>query len=73
MSAGRGAGTTAQNVLIAHEFAVVLAQCAGSSAVAGIRRVSATRPFPNIPKHLVKKLTFLCFVHWDSGWTAATG
>ena len=28
----RGAGTTAQDVLVAHEFAVVLAECAGSSA-----------------------------------------
>ena len=52
MSAGCGAGTTAQNVLVAHKFAVVLAKRAGSSAVAGVGRVSAARPFPNVAENL---------------------
>ena len=54
MSAGCRTGTAAQDVLIAHEFAVVLAKRAGSSAVAGIGRVGAARPFPNVAEHLLK-------------------
>src|SRR5215831_3450168 len=49
---GGGAGTTAQDVLVAHEFAVVLAERSGSGAVAGVRRVGAARPFPNVAEHL---------------------
>src|SRR4029077_1279480 len=60
VSARRRAGTAAQNILVAHKFAVVLAKRAGSSAVAGIRRVPAARPFPNVSEHLLK--TFSRFV-----------
>ncbi len=62
MNARCRAGTTAQDVLVAHEFAVVLAKCAGSSAVAGVGRVGAARPFPNVAEHLVKTLIFSRFV-----------
>ena len=62
MNAGCRAGTTAQDILVAHEFAVVLAKRAGSSAVAGVGRVGAARPFPNVAEHLVKTLIFSRFV-----------
>ena len=65
MSAGCRAGTTAQHVLVAHEFAVVLAQRAGSSAVAGIGRVGAAGPFPNVAEDLVK--TFSRFLRCCGG------
>ena len=52
--ARRGAGTAAQDVLVAHEFAVVFAERAGAGAIAGVGRVGAARPFPNVAEHLVK-------------------
>ena len=54
VTARGGAGTAAQNVLIAHELAVVFAQRAWGCAIAGIWRIGAARPFPDIAKHLVK-------------------
>ena len=43
----RGGDTAAsQHVLIAHEFAVVLAHRAGGWSIAGIARVTAARPLP---------------------------
>ena len=57
-----GTGTTAQDVLVAHEFAVVLAERAWLGAVAGVRRIGAACPFPNVAEHLVKTLTFSWFV-----------
>ena len=55
VSARRGAGTAAQNVLVAHEFAIVFAERAGRGAITGIRGVGAARPFPNVAKHLLKR------------------
>ena len=52
VSARGGAGTTAQDVLVAHEFAVVLAKRAGSGAITRVWRVGAARPFPNVAEHL---------------------
>src|SRR3982751_3632178 len=60
MSAGGGAGTTAQDILVAHEFPVVLAQRAGSSAVAGVWRVGAACPLPDIAKHLLEDRHLAC-------------
>src|SRR5207245_7141315 len=54
MTARRSTGTAAQNVLVAHELAVVFAERTQCRAVTGIRRVSAARPLPNVAKHLVK-------------------
>src|SRR4029077_5510389 len=67
MSAGCRAGTTAQDVLVAHEFTVVLAKCAGNSAVAGEGRVGAACPFPNVAEHLNQVLMLLWSFRWDSG------
>src|SRR5581483_5054726 len=47
-----GAGAAAQNPLVAHEFAVVLAQRPYCRAEAGIGNVGARCPFPNITKDL---------------------
>ena len=52
MNAGCRAGPTAQDVLVAHEFAVVLAKRAGTGAVAGVRRVGAACPFSDVAEHL---------------------
>src|SRR5262249_1955031 len=54
VTAGGGAGTAAQDVLVAHEFSVVLAERAGRCSVARVRRICAARPFPNVAEHLVK-------------------
>src|SRR5262245_31843174 len=62
--AGGGTGTTAQDVLVAHEFAVVFARRSGSSAVAAVRRVGAARPFPRVAKHLVKLQIVSRSRHW---------
>src|SRR5215472_12985774 len=59
MRARGGAGTTAQDVLIAHEFAVVLAERARNGAVAGVRRVGAARPFPNVTEYLQQVFVLL--------------
>jgi hypothetical protein len=53
VSAGRGAGATTQNVLVAHELAVVFAERTGRSAIAGGGGIGAARPFPNVAEHLV--------------------
>src|SRR4029077_20805441 len=53
MGAGSGAGTAAQHVLVAHEFAVVFAERSGRGAIARIRRVGTARPFPDVAKHLL--------------------
>ena len=65
MTAGCGTGTTSQNVLVAHEFAVVLAKCARFSSVSGVGRVGTACPFPNVAEHLVQ--SFSRFVRWDIG------
>src|SRR4029453_7371982 len=49
-----GAGTATQNVLVAHELAVVFAERARRGAITGVRRVGAPRPFPNVAKHSLK-------------------
>src|SRR5207237_5083597 len=54
MSTRRRAGTAAQDVLVAHEFAVIFAERARCGVIAGIRRVGAARPFPYVAEHLVK-------------------
>src|SRR5439155_24211840 len=54
MTARRSAGATPQDVLVAHELSVVFAECPGSGAITGIRRIGAAGPFPNIAKHLMK-------------------
>src|SRR6266404_10011210 len=54
MTAGSGAGTAPQDVLIAHELAVVFAECARRSAITGVGRISAAGPFPHVAKHLVE-------------------
>src|ERR1051325_12049810 len=57
VSAGRRAGTAPQDILVAHEFAVVFAERTRCCAIAGIRRVGAARPFPYIAEYLVKLST----------------
>src|SRR5437667_9441016 len=54
MTARRSAGATPQDVLVAHELSVVFAECPGSGAITGIRRIGAAGPFPNIAIHLLK-------------------
>src|SRR5262245_31772657 len=61
MTSRGGAGTAAQDVLVAHEFPVVLAKRAGSSTVAGVGRVGAARPFPNVAEHLNQVSMLLWF------------
>src|SRR6185503_14473825 len=46
------AGSAAQHELVAHELAVVLAERAGGTRVAGIGRVRARRPLPDFAEHL---------------------
>src|SRR5260370_13458018 len=53
MPAGSGAGTAAQDVLVAHELTVVFAECARRSAITGVGGISAPRPFPDVAKHLM--------------------
>src|SRR5262245_50275775 len=65
MTPRRGAGTAAQDVLVAHEFPVVLAKRAGSGVVAGVRRVGAARPFPNVAEHLYQVSMLLWFFRRD--------
>lgn len=48
-----GAGTAAQDHLIAHEFAVVFADRSGSSLKAWIGKIGTLRPFPHVAKELV--------------------
>ena len=62
VTARGGAGTTAQNVLVAHELAVVLAERARRGTIAGVGRVGAACPFPNVAEHLVKMLTLHEFI-----------
>src|SRR6266571_1666148 len=57
---GRGARAPAQHHLVAHEFAVVLAQCAFHGMVAGISQIGAARPLPYIPENL--RQTFTCWL-----------
>src|SRR5262249_18834624 len=52
VSARGGAGTATQNVLVAHEFPVVLAEGARRSAIARVRGVGAARPFPYVAENL---------------------
>src|SRR5438132_12721915 len=52
MSTGSGAGTAAQDILIAHELAVVFTKCAGHSTITRVGGIRAPRPFPNVTKHL---------------------
>src|SRR5690348_9627578 len=53
----RGCARTAtQDHLVAHEFAVVLADCSGRRPESGIRRVSTSCPLPQIAEHLPKGL-----------------
>src|SRR5947207_6655083 len=54
MSARCSAGTTPQDVLVAHELSVVFAERTRSGAITGIRRIGAAGPFPNVAKHLLK-------------------
>src|SRR4029434_141099 len=54
VTARGGAGTATQNVLVAHELSVVFAEGAGHSAIAGVGRVGAPSPFPNVAEHLMK-------------------
>src|SRR5262245_29379746 len=58
VSTGGGAGTTAQDVLVAHEFAVVFPERSWSGTITGVRRVGAARPFPNVAEHLLKSPAF---------------
>ena len=48
--------TATQNHLVAHEFSVVLAQCAGDCAITGIAEVSTLGPLPHIAEHLRRTL-----------------
>src|SRR5436309_1567012 len=52
MSTGSGAGTAAQDILVAHELAVVFTNCAGRSTITRVGGIRAPRPFPNVTKHL---------------------
>src|SRR5690606_33898071 len=52
MSRRRRTGTTTQNPLIHHEFAVVLTYRTGCGAIAGVGQVSALSPLPYITEHL---------------------
>src|SRR5207247_6465854 len=60
-------GTAAQNILIAHELAVVFAERPRRHAITWIRRVGATRPFPDIAKDLVKVLILRRSVRRNGG------
>src|SRR5437868_982709 len=53
MTARSGAGTATQNVLVAHELAIVFTKRAWRGPIAGTRSVAAARPFPTIAKHWV--------------------
>src|SRR5271156_2566447 len=46
--------TTPQHHLIAHEFAVVLAQRARQRGKTRIAQIGARRPLPHIPEHLLQ-------------------
>ena len=48
------AGAAAQHQLIAHELAVVLAEGAVRSPVAGVGRVGAAGPFPDVAEELAE-------------------
>src|SRR4029077_8199257 len=48
----RRARAAAQDELVAHELAVVLADRTGERPVAGIRQVGGLRPFPDVAVHL---------------------
>src|SRR5689334_21201364 len=52
VSGRRGAGFAAQDVLAAHELAVVFADRAGRGAIAGVGRVRRRRPFPHVAVQL---------------------
>ena len=52
VAARRGAGAAAQHELVAHELAVVLAERAGGRPVAGVGRVGALRPLPDVAEQL---------------------
>ena len=52
MALRRGAGTTTQHELVAHELAVVFADQAFPWPVTGVRVVIGLRPFPHIAQHL---------------------
>src|SRR5690606_11447314 len=54
----RNARSSSKDELIAHELAVVLAQWAGLSAVAGVGTAVAARPRPDIAKHLAQRRLF---------------
>jgi len=54
MTARGGAGAAAQNVLVAHELAVVFAQCARRRPITWIRRVGRCASIPKHRQHLVK-------------------
>jgi hypothetical protein len=50
---GSNAGATAEDDLGAHEFAVVLAECAGEGLVAGIAGVGGLGPLPDVAEELL--------------------
>src|SRR5207248_10918779 len=54
------AGTAAQDVLVAHEFAVVFPEGTGRGAVTRIGRVGAARPFPDVAKQLAHGMAVIC-------------
>src|SRR5947199_8859752 len=56
MARGRRMRAAAQDHLVDHEFAVVLAERAFGRAVAGIGRVGAARPLPNHAEGIVDEI-----------------
>src|SRR5687767_6901248 len=52
VAARGGAAPAPQNELVAHELAVIFADRAWCGPIAGIRRVGAHRPFPQVAEHL---------------------
>src|SRR5438552_16126621 len=60
MSTGSGAGTAAQDILIAHELAVVFTKCAGHSTITRVGGMRAPRPVPNVTKHFANLSILSC-------------
>ena len=56
MTSRRSTRSAAQHILIAHELAVVLAECTGRRRITGIGRVRTLRPLPDLAEHLRESL-----------------
>src|SRR6184192_2674070 len=60
MSTGSGAGPAAQDILVAHELAVVFTKCARRRTITRVGGIRAPRPFPNVTKHLANLSILSC-------------